>query len=81
MLHERLLGTADLQLGESLTADQQTRRQEYIDLALACLREAIAAGWSDFDHMQQDPDLAVLHQLPEFEEMLHTPPPPPPLVE
>ncbi len=61
----------------SLTRNQQTQRQEYIDLALACLRESIAAGWSDFDHMQQDPDLVVLRDLREFEEVLHTPPPPP----
>lgn len=66
--------------GESLTADEQTQRQEYIDLALACLRESIAAGWNDFDHMQQDPDLAVLRDLREFEELIYIPPPPP-LVE
>ncbi len=66
--------------GESLSGDQQTRRQELIDLALACLRESIAAGYSDFDHMREDLDLAVLHDLREFEELMSTPPPPP-LVE
>ncbi len=66
--------------GESLSGDQQTRRQEYIDLALACLRESIAAGWNDFDHMQQDSDLAVLRDLSGFEELMSIPPPPP-LVE
>ncbi len=63
--------------GESLIVDQQTQREEYIDLALACLQESIAAGWDDFDHMQQDRDLAVLRDLREFEELLHTPPEPP----
>ncbi len=65
---------------ESLTAEQQTQRQEYIDLSFACLRESIAVGWNDFDHMQQDPDLAVLRDLQDFEELMSIPPPPP-LVE
>ncbi len=60
-----------------MTVEQQTQRQDFIDLAIACLRESIAAGWTDFDHMQQDPDLAVLRDLREFEELMHTPPPPP----
>jgi hypothetical protein len=31
-----------------------------IDLSLACLKEAIAAGFNNFDHMKQDTDLASL---------------------
>ncbi len=58
--------------GEELTAEQQSQQQKFIDLALACLRESIAAGYSNFDHMRQDPDLAVLHDLPEFEESIPT---------
>jgi hypothetical protein len=58
------------------TSEQLTRRQEYIDLALDCLRESIAAGYSDFQHLQQDPDLAVLRELAEFQELLHMPPAP-----
>ncbi len=61
--------------GEALSADQQAQRREYIDLALACLHELIAAGWSDFEHMQEDPDLAVLRELSEFEELMYTAPP------
>ena len=38
--------------------------------ALATLREAIAAGWKDFAHMQKDPDLTPLRDLPEFKELL-----------
>ena len=34
------------------------------------LREAIAAGWRDFAHMQKDPDLAPLRDLPEFKALL-----------
>jgi hypothetical protein len=32
--------------------------------------EAIAAGWKDFAHMQKDPDLTVLRDLPEFKSLL-----------
>lgn len=56
------------------TRENQTQRQEYIELALACLRGSIAVGYNDFDQMQQDPDLAVLYGLREFEELLQTPP-------
>ena len=38
--------------------------------ALATLREAIAVGWKDFAHMQKDPDLAPLRDLPEFKELI-----------
>jgi tetratricopeptide (TPR) repeat protein len=55
--------------GAELPPEQLAQRQEYIDLALACLREAIAAGWSDIEYMQQDPVLDVLRDLPEFIEL------------
>jgi WD40 repeat protein len=61
---------------EELTPEQLSQRQEYINLALDCLRESIAAGWNDFHYMQQDPDLAALRDLPEFEELMHIPPVP-----
>ena len=32
--------------------------------------EAIAAGWKDFAHMQQHPDLTVLRDLPEFKDLV-----------
>jgi len=48
----------------SLLAEQIAERQKHIDHALATLREAIAAGWKEFDHMQKDPDIAVLRDLP-----------------
>jgi hypothetical protein len=63
--------------GQELTPEQQTQRRDHIDLAFTCLREAIAAGWIDFETWRRDPDLAVLHDLPEFEQLLDTPPPPP----
>ncbi len=44
-------------------------RQRYMNLALDCLKEAIAAGFSDFPHMQNDTDLIALRGLPEFERL------------
>jgi hypothetical protein len=32
-------------------------------------REAIAAGWKDFAHMQKDPALAPLRDLPKFKAL------------
>ena len=40
---------------------------------LACLKEAIAADFNDFDDMQQDSDLAALGDLPEFRSLLPQP--------
>ena len=45
-------------------------RQQHIADALATLREAIAAGYKNFAHMQKDPDLAPLRDLPEFNELI-----------
>jgi len=53
-----------------LTAEQSAARQQHIADAVATLREAIAAGWKDFAHMQKDPDLTVLRDLPEFKALL-----------
>jgi tetratricopeptide (TPR) repeat protein len=50
-----------------LAKADDVERRKYIDLALACLKEAVAAGYKDFDHMRQDADLIALHGLPEFE--------------
>jgi tetratricopeptide (TPR) repeat protein len=55
---------------DALTAEQSAARQQHIADALATLREAIAAGWKDLAHMQQDPDLAPLRDLPEFKALL-----------
>ena len=58
------------QKDEQLTAEQSAARQQHIAAALATLREAIAAGWKDFAHMQKDPELTVLRDLPEFKALL-----------
>jgi tetratricopeptide (TPR) repeat protein len=53
-----------------LTAEQAVERQRCLTYALETLREAIAAGWDDFEHMQQNSDLAPLRELPEFQELI-----------
>ena len=55
---------------DELTAEQSAARQQHVADALATLREAIAAGWKDFAHMQKDPDLTPLRDLPEFRALL-----------
>ena len=42
-----------------LTPEQQTAQKQHLEDALACLRAAIAAGWDDFKHAQQDPDVRL----------------------
>jgi predicted Zn-dependent protease len=40
--------------------------------ALRELRHAVSLGYSDFDWMQQDPDLEVLKRHPDFQALLRT---------
>ena len=55
---------------DELTIEQTAARQQHIADALATLREAIAAGYENFSHLQQDPDLAPLRDLPEYQALL-----------
>jgi hypothetical protein len=56
--------------GQKLTASQQKRRQELQNQALACLKEAIDAGWENYGHMLWDADLAAVRELPEFQTLM-----------
>ena len=64
--------------GSELTAEQTTQRQTWINEAIAALKQSIAKGWTDFAHMQQDPDLTILRDLPEFKALIPAPPAPEP---
>jgi tetratricopeptide (TPR) repeat protein len=55
------------------TPVDQAARKKLVDLALACLKEAIAGGFDDFNQMKQDTDLTPLHGLPEFESLFPKP--------
>jgi hypothetical protein len=37
--------------------------------SVACLKEAIAAGFHDFEQLKQDTDLAALRTLPELQNL------------
>ena len=45
-------------------------RGHWADEAMAALRAAVAAGWSKAVHTARDPDLAPLHQRPDFRALL-----------
>lgn len=62
--------------GNELTAEQMIQRQNWINDALVSLKLCIAGGWTDFDHMQQDNDLTILRDLPEFQALLPATPTP-----
>jgi len=44
-------------------------KKSYQDLAIICLKEAIAAGFADFEWMGKDEDLILLRELPQFEAL------------
>ena len=50
--------------------DEKRREAKHVAAALATLRQAVAAGYSDFKHMATDRDLAPLRDLPEFKALL-----------
>jgi tetratricopeptide (TPR) repeat protein len=45
-------------------------RLDDVSGALAMLRQAIRLGYDDFGHIETDPDLDVLRDLPEFSKLL-----------
>ncbi len=55
------------------TPAEEAERKKFVELSLACLKEAIAAGYHNFDHMRQDTDLAPLRGLPGFEDLFPAP--------
>jgi hypothetical protein len=46
--------------------------------ALSLLREAVAAGFDDREFLQEEPSLAGLRAMPEFQEILRSLPAAPP---
>ena len=51
----------------------ELRKQQYITLALACLTDAVAAGFNDFDLIRTDKALTILRDLPAFKKLLPEP--------
>lgn len=54
---------------EGAASDSELQKQ-YSAKALSTLREAIEAGWKNFEYMKNDPDLAPLRDLPDFQKLL-----------
>lgn len=61
-------------------APQRERKASALRLGIGCVNEgpqsvarlperAVAAGYDDFEHMQQDSDPTPLRELPEFEAL------------
>jgi hypothetical protein len=48
----------------------QKLQQEYGDQAIALLRKAIQKGYRDAEEMREEPDLQVLHEREDFQQLL-----------
>ena len=55
---------------EALGGKDQAQRQPLAEKAIALLKAAIAGGYSDFNHMQEDADLDPIRGLPAFGEIM-----------
>ena len=44
--------------------------ERFTTLALTALKAAIDAGYDNFEHLQQDADLAALREHPDFKTLL-----------
>ncbi len=51
-------------------AKSPAEREKFLNDAVAVLKEAIAAGYANFEHMASDRDLAAIQDLPAFKELL-----------
>jgi tetratricopeptide (TPR) repeat protein len=51
-------------------AERDVARRSYADEAMAALRAAVAAGWSNAAHTARDPDLASLRERPDYRALL-----------
>ena len=47
-------------------------RTTWTDRAIALLDQTNATGFTDFEHLQQDPDLSSLHQHPRWQSIVET---------
>ena len=51
-------------------ADAARLASEQADLAMNWLEKAVAAGWTDFEWLQQDSDLDALREREDFKKLL-----------
>jgi eukaryotic-like serine/threonine-protein kinase len=58
---------------ERSTGGDRDRERQLRDEAMACLHQAIAAGWDDLKHAASDPDLKSLAGRRDFQELVLDP--------
>jgi formylglycine-generating enzyme required for sulfatase activity len=54
----------------ALKTRNPAKSQEHRARAIALLKEAIRVGYSDYDHIQEDPDFDPIRELPAFGEIM-----------
>jgi len=54
---------------QPVTPERDARLDKYRQQAIADLQAAIEGGFDDLDWLREDPDLASLHDLPEFQQL------------
>src|SRR4029077_4054735 len=50
-------------------AREAAAKKRYADEAMAAMRAAVAAGWSNASHTARDPDLAPLRERPDYQAL------------
>jgi hypothetical protein len=63
-------------LKNSQRPDAEQLRNEYQAAGLRHLKSSMLLGFSSIDFIKNDPDLAVFHDVPEYQELLANPPSP-----
>jgi serine/threonine-protein kinase len=61
-----VVGRGKAQLSEA----ERTERRHCVEHALRTLRQAVARGYKNVDHMEQDPDFEAVRSEPEFRRLL-----------
>ena len=59
--------------GTTLSEAEEAERARFLELSRSSLKEAIAAGWTNFEWTRKDSDLVELRKLPDFEDLLVLP--------
>jgi len=65
------IATSDAKVERS-TADPGSERARLMEASLDALRQAIATGWDDLEHIKADSDLEPLRSHPGYQELLES---------
>jgi hypothetical protein len=64
------LASAAVKDAKNLGADAPRLAEEYAVRALELLRQAVAKGYKDFDHLKKDDDLKPLREREDFKKLV-----------